>query len=40
LAQESRSNESKFKSDSLDMHMLHGDSSHDENSEVHAVEFV
>src|SRR6185436_20056190 len=40
LAQESRSKESKFKSDHLGMHMLHGDSSNDENSEVYAAEFV
>ena len=40
LAQESRSKESKFKSDRLAMHMLHGDSSDDENSEVYAAEFV
>src|SRR6185436_5767890 len=40
LAQESRSKESKFKSDRLRMHMLHGDSSDDENSEVYAAEFV
>ena len=37
LAQESRSKESKFKSDHLGMHMLHGDSSDDENSEVYAL---
>ena len=40
LAQESRSKESKFKSDRLGMHMLHGDSSDDENSEVYGAEFV
>jgi len=40
LAQESRSKESKFKSDRLGMHMLHSDSSDDENSEVYVAEFV
>ena len=40
LAQESRSKESKSKSDCLGMHMLHGDSSDDENSKVYAAEFV
>jgi hypothetical protein len=40
LAQESRSKESKFKSNHLSMHMLHDDSSDDENSEVYAAEFV
>ena len=40
LAQESRSKESKFKSDCLGMHMLHGDSSDDESKDVYAAEFV
>ena len=40
LAQQSRSKESKFKSDRLGMHVLHCDSSDDENSEVYAAEFV
>ena len=40
LAQGSRSKESKFNSDHLGMHMLHGDSSNNENSEVYAAEFV
>ena len=40
LAQKSRSKESKCKSDRLGMHMIHGDSSDDENSEVYAAEFV
>ena len=40
LAQESRSKESKFKSDRLGMHMLHGDSLDDWNSEVYAAKFV
>ena len=40
LAQESRSKESKCKSDRLGMHMIHGDSSDDENSEVYAAKFV
>ena len=40
LAQESRSKESKFKSNRLGMHILHGDSSDDENSEVYVAEFV
>ena len=40
LAQESRSKESKCKSDHLGMHMIHGDSSDDKNSEVYAAEFV
>ena len=34
LVQEIWSKDSKFKSDRLGMHMLHGDSSDDENSEV------
>ena len=40
LAQESRHKDSKFKSDRLGMHVLHGDSSDDENNEVYAAEFV
>ena len=40
MAQESRSKESKFKSDRLGMHMVHGDSSDNGNSEVYAAEFV
>ena len=40
LAQENQSKESKFKSDRLGMHMLHSDSSDDENSEVYVAEFV
>ena len=40
LVQESRSKESKFKSDRLGMHMLHGDSSDDWKSEVYAAKFV
>ena len=40
LAQESRHKDSKFKSDRLGMHVLHCDSSDDENSEVYAAEFV
>ena len=40
LAQESRSKESKFKSDRLSMHMLQGESSDDEGNEVYAAEFV
>ena len=40
LAQESWSKDSKPKTDHLGMHVLHGDSSDDENSEVYAAEFV
>ena len=40
LAQESRSKDAKFKSDHLGMHMLQGESSDDESSEVYAAEFV
>ena len=40
LAQESRSKDAKYKSNRLGVHVLHGESSNDENSEVYAVEFV
>ena len=40
MAQESRSKDSKFKFDRPGMHVLHGDSSDDENSEVYAAKFV
>ena len=40
LAQESRSKDSKFKFDRPGMHVLHGDSSDDENNEIYAAEFV
>ena len=40
LAQESRSKDAKYKSNRLGVHVLHGESSNDENSEVYAAEFV
>ena len=40
LAQESRSKDAKFKPDRLGMHVLQGESSDDEGSEVYAAGFV
>ena len=40
LAQESRSKDAKYKSNRLGVHVLHGESSNDENNEVYAAEFV